>query len=475
MLRREVELGVREMTDRTWLRRALLSGVSLCVLSAAAWGDELSDLKAQLEALQGRVSELERQPMATSAPGEGASLLTVSRGQGSFARSDGLSRARRDDIPEDRGFTISVTPTADIPAPVAEVTVYGYVKGDVIYDFDKHDTGDTFYVPNIWSMSGRNDAGVRLHAKQSRFGIRSKVDTAVGQVRTMIEADFMSDDSHLRLRHAWGEWDMAPSWTFGAGQTWQTASLLPLGVTEVDDEEDAGPLGYTRRAQVRLTYHSGPISWAVAAERPTFQSEAEWPNFASYFQYDAGDGTEFLVTGVVADWDNDNPDVGPHRDVGWAVQAGANINLADIATLTFGGIYGQGESCNYLNQTLAWCEATDADKDGSDDFAGSEDSYGAFAGVSFNLSDTTSLNLQGGWSRLDNGIKGSQAETIKRVDVYTAHGNILWQPVKQMRLGWEVMWGQYDWDARTGPGGFDGNAKRKDDGIRAQFGAWFYF
>jgi hypothetical protein len=58
------------------------------------------------------------------------------------------------------------------------------------------------------------------------------------------------------------------------------------------------------------------------------------------------------------------------------------------------------------------------------------------------------------------------------VTTQTVHANILWRPVQQMQLGWEVMWGEYDFD-----GGFfgAGGAKKSDDAIRAQFGAWFFF
>jgi hypothetical protein len=57
--------------------------------------------------------------------------------------------------------------------------------------------------------------------------------------------------------------------------------------------------------------------------------------------------------------------------------------------------------------------------------------------------------------------------------VQTVHANILWRPVQQMQLGWEVMWGEYDFD--TGPGFSGAFAKESDDAIRAQFGAWFFF
>jgi hypothetical protein len=59
------------------------------------------------------------------------------------------------------------------------------------------------------------------------------------------------------------------------------------------------------------------------------------------------------------------------------------------------------------------------------------------------------------------------------VTTQTVHANILWRPVQQMQLGWEVMWGQYDFDG--GDFGFASSPDRKDDAIRAQFGAWFFF
>lgn len=462
------------MTNTKWLRRALLGGVALSVMASGAQADELTDLKAQLEALQSRVGQLESQPAQTALP-EGVSLLTFSRGQGSLANWGNVSK-RDGLVPDDRGFTINVTPTADIPAPVAEVVVYGYVKGDVIYDFND-DAGDAFYVPSIWHGGDDTKTHVRLHAKQTRFGIKSKVDTAVGQIRTLIEGDFFNGDSTylFRLRHAWGEWDMTPYWTLGVGQYWQTASLLPIGISTVDFSGDAGPFGYTRRAQVRLTYHDGPISWAVAIEKPTFTSDAKWPNLSSYFQYDAAGGHQFIITGTVADWSDQAL---ARHNVGWAVQAGANINLGDIATFTIGGVYGHQESCNYLNQVGAWCGALfDADQGGLPDFYG-DAAYGVGGGFIFNVSDTTTVNVGGGWSRIENSLNVAPINNMKHVDVFTAHGNVLWQPVKQMRLGWEVMWGKYHFKEGANIGStfnLPGFPENDDSDIRAQFGAWFFF
>ena len=47
--------------------------------------------------------------------------------------------------------------------------------------------GDSFYLPSIRGNDNNNH--VRLHAKQTRFGIKSKVNTAVGQIRTVVEME----------------------------------------------------------------------------------------------------------------------------------------------------------------------------------------------------------------------------------------------------------------------------------------------
>jgi opacity protein-like surface antigen len=456
------------MTNTKWLRQALLGSVALGVMATGAQADELSELKAQLEGLQSRVNQLEQQPSHVALP-EGASFITLNRGSAQLPNYGTQAARDASNMPADRGFTIAVTPTADLPAPISEVVVYGYVKGDVIYDFDK-DLGDSFYVGGLWTSSGNGDNHIRLHARQSRFGIRSRTDTAIGQIRTQIEGDFFSGGNAFRLRHAYGEWDMTPRWTFLAGQTWRTAVLLPIGVPTVDFSSSAGPNGFPRAAQVRMTYHSGPISWAVAIEAPTHNSTAKWPNLSSYLQFDAPGGHQFIVTATVADTNDSDYDIISGDNVGWAVQAGANLNLADIATLTVAGLYGEGgQHCQYLAQDTPFCGSLiDIDKGGQIDFW-SDKGWGALAGLSFGLTDTTTFNVQYGISWMENDL--DFIEDHDSVLVQTVHANILWRPVQQMQLGWEVMWGQYDIDS-------DDNffvGRKKDDAIRAQFGAWFFF
>jgi acetylornithine/succinyldiaminopimelate/putrescine aminotransferase len=77
------------MTNLKWLRQALLGGAALSVLATGAQADELTALKAQLEALQSRVNQLETQP-APALPA-GTKLLTVHRGARAAITSSGTS------------------------------------------------------------------------------------------------------------------------------------------------------------------------------------------------------------------------------------------------------------------------------------------------------------------------------------------------------------------------------------------------
>lgn len=442
------------MSNSKWLGRALMGGVALSVMASGAQADELSELKAQLEALQARVSTIESSPSAVMP--EGASLMTFARGAGSNA--DWGPYAARDaaNYVADRGFTIAITPTADMPAPVAEVTVYGYVKGDVRYDFD-FDMGSTFFLTSVNDNANRGDH-ITLHAQQTRFGIRSKVDTAVGQIRTLVELDFFGSGAggnspNARMRHAWGEWDMTPNWTLGVGQYWQTAGLVNFGISTVDFSGPAGPtLG--RRAQVRLTYTDGPLSWAVAIEKPTHHTDTAMPNISAYLQYDVPGGHQFYLGASVADWEP----VGRDK-LGWVVQGGANVNLADVASLTLAAAYGEGEVISYLNQQSF---------SAIDRFGNPTEAWGVGVGLSFAINEATSFNV--GWGMVESlESNNSRFITFGEPDErrnMTVHANILWQPVRQLRLGWEVMWGQKEYYERW----------RSDrDALSAQFGAWFFF
>ena len=439
------------MTNSKWLRSALLGGVAVSVMATGAQASELSDLKAQLEALQSRVNTIETAPRA--ALPEGAMLMTASRGQGSLATFGNEAAKDAANTSNDRGFTIAINPTADLPAPVTEITVYGYVKGEASW---ASETGGavSLVMPayhgvdesNAWSFSGR----------QSRFGIKAKTDTAIGQIRSKIEGDFYGAANVFRLRHAYGEWDMTPNWTFVAGQTWHTASLLPIGVSTVDFSGSAG-ITYSRSAQLSLAYHNGPISGLIGISHPNGGTFSDYPDLGGRLQYTAGGGHEFIVSAAIGD-----DDTAASNTTSYQIGAGANVRLGDMATITAGGLFGKGHMARrYLNQEGF---------NGKDAGGNGTKMWGAQVGVSLSVSETTTVNAEFGYAdqveKAGNIVGGCAATRSSAcvTDVMTVHANIMWRPVKQMRLGWEVQWGNNDY--------YNANS---NSAVKGHFGAWFFF
>ena len=95
-------------------------------------------------------------------------------------------------------------------------------------------------------------------------------------------------------------------------------------------------------------------------------------------------------------------------------------------------------------------------------------------GLTFNMNEVVSVNVEGGYAENLNADEG----LIPLADhVWTVHGNMLWQPVKQMRMGWEVMWGKEDFPKENGNCVIRGNGGDdcSSDTLRFQMGTWFFF
>ena len=491
--------------SNTWLRRALLGGVALGVMTGGANADELAALKAQLEALQSRVNHLESDAPASGANSGGLpqsdSWITFHRGS-DIGWDQSRDTRPGNYIPEDRGFTIAITPTADLPAPVHEVTVSGYVKGDFIYDTHQ-DLGDSFFASSI--TGGRDREHVRLHARQSRFLIKSKSQTSVGEVRTWIEGDFFgaggnelfSNSTAFGLRHAWGEWFMTPNTSIRIGQDWTNFMNL---FAYPDTVDFFGPTGiaFVRQAQVRVTYKDGPWLFAVSAENPetdvTIGSAAlatgltmangtttaavgvgciesggfnaceandNVPDFTARVQYDADGGHKFQISGVLRnlriDGDLGGGITGSDSEFAWGVLGAASLNLADIATLSAVATYGDGIGRYTISGAFGSALVTGTTANPN---LQTIEAWSVAAALGFAVTDTTTFNVVLGYfDQTNSDIVAGQID-----DLTTVHVNLWWQPVSRFRLGAEGIWGNNDiLGAST------------EDALRFQLGAEFYF
>jgi len=451
------------------------------MLSTAASADELSTLKAQLEALQSRVDTMQS---ASATLPEGTSLMTFRRGSADFnfkgPNKNGGSAHDAIDQNAGSGFTIGITPTADMPAPVAEITVSGYVRSWVDYEIDGHTPGDNgAFSPVGWSCDANNTAETDCDDhldidSRGSISVKSKVDTSIGQIRTFIElrADAPGNAS---MRYAWGEWDMTPNWTFGAGSYFEVASLITLP-SYVNSSSPVGPSGTTRRDQIRLTYTDGPLSWAVALEEPTYSSETTMPDITTSIIYDVAGGHQFQIIAGVADWykngtADDDAGVNHADKLGWLIGGGMVLNLADVATLSAGAVYGEGlvvasQLNGYSNLGVSSDGALDNGFTGQTVDANGNpiEAWGMHAGLGFSVSETTTANITFGYEEvLESAPTESAATDFKKA--WTVGGNIIWQPVEQMKMGWEINYGEAE--------SFDKTIQT--EALQAVWGTWFYF
>ena len=195
----------------------------------------------------------------------------------SCARSDEVARAVASCASVEQ-VEEALANTADHPTIYNEtrIKVGGYVKMDgLLSDYSKAPTrgvGEDLFIPETIATAGEpGNLRLNLHAKETRFWLKTFTPTERGDITTHFEIDFLlgqqgnkrvSNSFSPRVRHASLSWDR---WT--AGQTWTNflnTSTLPEYLDFV------GPVGVTfaRQAQVRYTMPTRNGDWAISLESP---------------------------------------------------------------------------------------------------------------------------------------------------------------------------------------------------------------
>lgn len=118
----------------------------------------------------------------------------------------------------------------------AALKIGGYIKADLIHDYDAIDSTDSFVSTTI-PTSGPGRQNTRFHARQSRLSFDTRWRTNGDVVRAFVEADFFGGErggsDNFRLRHAFGRLG-----NFTAGQTWTTFTD-PAAIPQTLDFEGA--------------------------------------------------------------------------------------------------------------------------------------------------------------------------------------------------------------------------------------------
>jgi opacity protein-like surface antigen len=391
---------------------ALLGTAALAAVSVSAQANDLADLKAQIEGLNSRISQLESTPSVPA----GYQLLSVSTADAIIV--PGLN-STMDKNYGTKAHNIGVMPTADVPAST-NIQWSGFVRAGVLYRNKKTTTTTTTVVvapalPVVTVTSAR-DRSVDI---TTRAGLKvvATTDTAVGEVGVRIallsekgtHGKFNRGNASVTTDGYWGWWKITPELTLGGGVDGSLA-----GSSNAFDNrctcayiQTGGAIGSHSDdpSQIRLSYASGPISFAVAVEDednnvlhgsgPGTKSAL---GVAGEMKY-SGDAFGFDLSAGY--WDSS----APGADEDWTVNAGANMGLGDIANL--GVAVGVGEDGHVAGNSDRYTKAS------------------AFLG--FTLSDSVTAEIGGLWKD----GKGNR-------DSYTIGTGIYYTPVSQLTLGLEA-------------------------------------
>lgn len=390
-------------------KTALCIAVSGGLLAAApARADAISDLKAQIDALQKKVEAMSAK-QAQSAP---ANAVTGGATPGSFK----------------------------LPGSDTSVKIGGYIKVDGIFNSrSAGGTADQELEAGSFPLTSANeDRQLTLHARQTRLNIGTSTPSALGEVKTFLEGDFfgtsgnevVSNSHNLRLRHAFG--------SIGGlliGQTWSNYMVLATGPEVLDF---GGPVGaiFVRQTQVRWTQPFSGGSWSVSLENPESNiagvgptGDDRVPDVVGRVDFKTSRGT-YTVSGLARQIRIDTPTT---QDSKW----GAAIGIAGVIpvgkdTFTFTTNYG-----NVLGRY-----AVGFFSDGAIDANNELDlSNQWIAMASYSHAWTGSLRSAIAVS----GLRGDYGPTVAATSNRSAqslHLNLIWSPVKNANIGVEYMFGR---------------------------------
>lgn len=391
------------------MKLALLGGAALAVTSAGAFADDLSALKAEIEALNSRVAQLEATPSVPA----GYALMTVSEGKAVVV--PGLEVLRKDALAMgDTSTVIGILPTADAPAGT-EISWSGYARAALVY------VNNGLYTPDNPTTTAVNeedwDDDLDVYAR-GQIKVTGKTDTAVGEVGATVElrvnVDGRRDDDgafgseRVYVEQAWGWWAMTPELTLGGGFA---GSLGNIGYGYdgacncyyTDNADVALNPGDT--SQMRLSYASGPISFAIALE------DASGTGASFSGNSSAGDDSLGAAAEMKYSGDTFNGEIsGYYRngaagfDDAYGVGLGLGFALGDMASISLGTQIGQ-----YNNNQNFW--------------------RASILG-SVNLSDAVHAELA--YGHTNHNYNGDSVDAIL--------AGIYYDPVSQLTIGLEAEW-----------------------------------
>lgn len=332
------------------------------------------------------------------------------------------------------------------------IKVGGFVKVDALFsDYSNAPTlgaGEDFFIPASIRTSGKHrDPRFNLHAKETRFWLKSSTPTKRGDVDTYFEIDFLlgqQGDERVgnsyspRLRHAsisWNRWTVGQTWT----NLFNTASLPEY-------LDFLGPVGvaFARQVQLRYTLPTENGNWAFSLENP----ETTLTPFGGGLRIDADDS---LIPDFIArrNW------TGDWGKASIAVMAREiKIDRAELQDSKFGGaialagrflvgaqddIRWQANYGNALGRYMGLNSFNVGALDANNEI-NLITQYGVLAAYRHVWNNQLHSSFGASFSHADNDTTISGFAVPESYQ--SAHADLIWSPIERMSLGAEYIWGR---------------------------------
>lgn len=331
----------------------------------------------------------------------------------------------------------------------------GYVKLDLIYDFNPIDSTDLFDVGSI-PVGAPPRTNSRMHARQTRLSFDTRWKTDAGTVRTLVEGDFFSDGDRFRLRHAYGELDQVL-----AGRTTTAFANIDAAPATLDFEGSVSAIT-SRRAQVRWTrpLWFDDLTLALAVEDATVIIDAP-PGITGQTRPVSPDGVARLR------WTRSNGNLqiaGIARVLGFQPTGAPvltdnawGLNFSQVAEISPNNkFYWQINYGDGIGSFLGLPDITPTGPDTADLLG----YFGWMLGTTHEWSSKLSSNFTFAESHFRNTV-GQPLSDINNL-TYVA-SNVIWTPVKRINVGIEYLYGK-----RENINGASGIANR------IQFAVFYY-
>lgn len=279
---------------------------------------------------------------------------------------------------------VIATPVADAPEG-ATITWGGQIRQALTYE----------------SIDGLDDS-FDLKSGRARLWVDATTPTSVGDVDVHIRIQGTQNQTGVgaadtAINEYWGVWHITPELSFSGGLM---GNLAFVGQNETYGHTLglAGSFATTTDEQLRLTYASGPVTFAIAID----------------------DGNDDINPVGLMHGMDEMPDA--HAMLSWAGDS--------ISVMLGGGFQSNaGIADDFVVSGAIDFNASDAIKlhlaaaMGEDNWGGVGEFWGVAGNITANVTEATYVELSGGYKDTDVG------------DWYNVNAGIYWNPVSQLRIG----------------------------------------